>query len=92
MMQRPQGVLSRQRDEYRKLTSKLERYTEQASGAVSHGASPEHLELACSDPGRKAPSQLLLSRNGVGKTTVVNHLLMLGEVGCLDDLMLCVRS
>ena len=32
-----------------------------------------------------APAQLLVSRNGVGKTTVVNHLLMLGQVRLLCE-------
>ena len=38
-------------------------------------------KASISDPEITAPTQVLLSRNGVGKTTIVNHELMLGQVG-----------
>lgn len=81
-MQRPQGVLRLHRDKYQQLSSRLEHPSGQSSKATAADASPEHVELiASADPDRTAPCQLLLSRNGVGKTTLVNHFLMLGEVG-----------
>lgn len=80
-MHGPEIQLQRLFEECQKLCQKLLTSSSSApSGAQDIvGQSGEHISI--SDPEVIAPTQVLLSRNGVGKTTIVNHELMLGQVG-----------
>ena len=80
-MHSPEIQLQRLSEECQKLCRKVHTSTSASSSGVQDpvGQSGEHLPV--SDPDVITPTQVLLSRNGVGKTTIVNHELMLGQVG-----------
>ena len=85
-MQRPVIQLQRRRKEYQVLSDKVLRLSDNAD------ADGEQIETrtaahALSDPAiaSSAPAQVMVSRNGVGKSTIANHILMLGQVGECDS-------
>ena len=79
-MYSPEIQLQRLSEECQKLCHKVHTSSSSSCSGVQDpvGQSGEHLSI--SDPEFIAPTQVLLSRNGVGKTTIVNHELMLGQV------------
>lgn len=84
MQQRPDVQLQRRREQYRKLYDKVVRLSDNADEQDAH-QNGQQVESRVetdflSDTARKAPSQVLAGRNGVGKTTILNHSLMLAEV------------
>ncbi len=82
-MHRPQILLERQRVELARLCAASNQASE---SNYSHNArtgeesTPEQLVEAFPDSNVQQRSQVLLSRNGVGKTTLLNNIVMLGEV------------
>ena len=68
--------------EYGALARKTDRDTDSVNlETVQSGAANEPSVVAAECPIRQAPAgQVLLSRNGVGKTTICNHLMQLGQV------------
>lgn len=84
MQQRPDVQLQRRHEEYRKLSDQVVRLSDNADEQDAHqigqeGASRFETDFL-SDPAKNAPCQVLLGRNGVGKTTILNALFMLAEV------------
>lgn len=80
-MQRPEIQLQRRRKEYHELSDKALRLSDNADPdgeqETRNAAHP------LSDSASNAPAQVMASRNGVGKSTIANHILMLGQVGAL---------
>ena len=77
--------------EYGELAPKADRDSDAANlENVHNGAANEPSALAAEPPIRQAPGQVLLSRNGVGKTTICNHLMLLGQVCARPSC--CVQS
>ena len=82
-MQPPHSVLQRQLRDLTRLSGKI-------AEAVGEDASEDDYLPRLSEDFADLPerSQVLLSRNGVGKTTLLNNLTMLGQVGVLHSLLL----
>lgn len=80
-MHAPEIRLQRLLEECQKLCQKVHSSSSSASSSVQNPVGQSVEQISISDPEVIAPTQVLLSRNGVGKTTIVNHELMLGQVG-----------
>lgn len=80
MVQRPEIQLQRRCKEYQELSDKVLSDKADPDGEQIETRNAAH---ALSDPASNAPAQLMVSRNGVGKSTIANHILMLGQVGGL---------
>ena len=80
-MHDPGIQLQRLSEECQKLHRKVHTSGPSPSFVVQIPEFQQDEEGVISDPEINPPAQVLLSRNGVGKTTIVNHELMLGEVG-----------